>query len=392
MAEKDSDSSIHIDVTSQNELRCILIQSKIMKDLVLRFPEILFVDGTYKLNCEGYPLYPIMCQDSNGRGRPVAYLWVKDESKESLTHAFHIFATYNKSILEKTKVLMVDKDFNEINCLKEVFTKAKVLLCTFHVIKYNKGKVQDLEIKRNQKSEIMCIIQKLIYAKSKLDFNEQVKILETIAPAAFFMYFTANWLNCVEMWAHYPRLTISTFGNNTNNRIESHNQKLKRFIRATSKLDQAISELQKYIKSVEESLSTSKFVELQTCINTKNMQEGTTDTSVLLGKFCTKAGVVRVNPELACSSYKYTIVKHDSGFTVTGKKRNYMVDNMVASCSCKFNNDNGLPCRHIFAVRRHSKLEMLTLDMIPDRWRKIAMRQSHSSNDLEQNELTLLNL
>ena len=118
------------------------------------------------------------------------------------------------------------------------------------------------------------------------------------------------------------------------------------------------------------------------------MQECTTDTSVLLGKFCTKAGVVRINSELACSSYKYTIVKHDSGFTVIGKKRNYMVDNMVASCSCKFNNDNGLPCRHIFAVRRHSKLEMLTLDMIPDRWRKIAMRQSHSSNDLEQNDNT----
>ena len=48
--------------------------------------------------------------------------------------------------LEKTKVLMVDKDFNEINCLKEVFTKAKVLLCMFHVLKYIKGKVQDLEI------------------------------------------------------------------------------------------------------------------------------------------------------------------------------------------------------------------------------------------------------
>ena len=56
----------------------------------------------------------------------VAYLWVKAESKQSLTHAFHIFATYNKSILETTKVLMVDKDFNEINCLKEVFRSTKI--------------------------------------------------------------------------------------------------------------------------------------------------------------------------------------------------------------------------------------------------------------------------
>ena len=44
-------------------------------------------------------------------------------------------------------------------------------LCMFHV--------QDLEIKRNKKWEIMCIIQELIYAKSEQDFNKQVKILET---------------------------------------------------------------------------------------------------------------------------------------------------------------------------------------------------------------------
>ena len=61
----------------------------------------------------------------------------------------------------------------------------------------------------------MCIIQKLICAE--LDFNEQVKILETIAPAAFFMYINANWLNCIDMWGHYPRLTIPTFGTNTVN-------------------------------------------------------------------------------------------------------------------------------------------------------------------------------
>ena len=92
-----------------------------------------------KLNSEGYPLYPIMCQ-GNGKGRPVAYLFVKDESKESLTHAFHIFAKYNQNVLNQTQVLMEDKDFNEINCLNTIFTKAKVLLCTFHVIKYIKGK------------------------------------------------------------------------------------------------------------------------------------------------------------------------------------------------------------------------------------------------------------
>ena len=56
----------------------------------------------------------------------VGYLWVKAESKQSLTHAFRIFATCNKSILEKTQVLMVNKENNEFNCLKEVFRSTKI--------------------------------------------------------------------------------------------------------------------------------------------------------------------------------------------------------------------------------------------------------------------------
>ena len=45
----------------------------------------------YKLNVEGYPLYPIMCQDNDSTSRHVAYIWVKDETKETLTHAFTLF-------------------------------------------------------------------------------------------------------------------------------------------------------------------------------------------------------------------------------------------------------------------------------------------------------------
>ena len=75
--------------------------------------------------------------------------------------------------------------------------------------------------------------------------------------------------------------------------------------------------------------------------------------------------------------YNYAIIKHDSGFTVTG---NYMVDDKITCCTCKFNNDNALPCRHIFSVRRFSNIELLTLNMIPDRWRKIAMLAPSTNN------------
>ena len=85
LAKENPDMIIHLDLDDHNGLNMLMVQSKTMHDLYSKYPEVLFVDGTYKLNVEEYPLYPIMCQDGNGKGRPVAYFWVKNE-KESTFH------------------------------------------------------------------------------------------------------------------------------------------------------------------------------------------------------------------------------------------------------------------------------------------------------------------
>ena len=115
----------------------------------------------------------------------------------------------------------------------------------------------------------MAGIKKVIYSRTMKDFDENVTDLETLAPKSFFSYCEKNWLTCKDKWAHLYRQTLPTFGNNTNNRIGIHNQKLKQFIRPPAHLTGAITELINYIQSVEESIQKAKFKDLKSFINTK---------------------------------------------------------------------------------------------------------------------------
>ena len=55
-----------------------------MQNLYSEYPEILFIDGTYKLNVEGYPLYPILCQDYDSKAKPVIFGSKTNQLKPSI--------------------------------------------------------------------------------------------------------------------------------------------------------------------------------------------------------------------------------------------------------------------------------------------------------------------
>lgn len=135
---------------------------------------------------------------------------------------------------------MLHKDFNEISIIKENFQNIKILLCTFHVLKYFKKKVSELEITRGNKQTLMCLISKLVYSKTH---------------------------SCQEMWVHYFRISTGYLGTNTNNRLESHNQKLKQYIKRNCHLSKSIQGLLRFIKDTFKSISIKQFQHLKTKIN-----------------------------------------------------------------------------------------------------------------------------
>ena len=53
-------------------------------------------------------------------------------------------------------------------------------------------------------------------------------------------YFATNWDNCKDMWVRYRCNTFLNLGNNTNNRVESYNEKIKGILNNNDKLHTAV--------------------------------------------------------------------------------------------------------------------------------------------------------
>ena len=72
--------------------------------------------------------------------------------------------------------------------------------------------------------ELLC---QLVYSKDTDDYEDTKQEIYLKTTEQFRRYFEANWDSCQEIWVSYKRDHHVHLGNTTNNRLESHNQKLK---------------------------------------------------------------------------------------------------------------------------------------------------------------------
>ncbi|KAE9250365.1 hypothetical protein PF004_g2976 [Phytophthora fragariae] len=110
----------------------VTLQSAGMKRLFAAFPEVLMVDSTHDTNCNGYKLFSFVVHDCFGKGQYVHHALVERETKDNLRLAVNAFKACNPQFNE-VKVVMTDKAFHGKDILAEVFTRARQLLCQFHV-------------------------------------------------------------------------------------------------------------------------------------------------------------------------------------------------------------------------------------------------------------------
>jgi hypothetical protein len=91
-----------------------------------------FVFAGYKLSAFCY-VNPV-----TNKGEIGGMNFLADEGGEAYRFAFESF---KKSLNKEPPNILVDKDFNEISILKEVFPNTRILLCEFHVLKVSYFKI-----------------------------------------------------------------------------------------------------------------------------------------------------------------------------------------------------------------------------------------------------------
>ena len=103
---------------SEKTIELIYIQSHLQKKCFEKFPELIMVDGTYKINNSGMCLYDILVEDGCGDSRVVAYCFVSQETKISIVNFLQIFKRYNPKC-DEVKVVLTDKDFTETVAIEQ---------------------------------------------------------------------------------------------------------------------------------------------------------------------------------------------------------------------------------------------------------------------------------
>ena len=337
-----------------------------MKQMFAKFPGIIFMDNTYNICSEGYILNAILVEDQDGSGKPVAYCFMRRETKETLEKIIDVFCENNDT--SRINVIMVDKDLTEISVLESKIPAAHIQICSFHVLKYFKTKVAKLDLKQDKKSELIQLLHQILYSHDEKVYTERRNRLHNESEC-FSQYFDDNWHSCREKWVRCYQKNVKNYGNFTNNKIESHNEKIKQYVSRNMHLPESLQNLLKSVKNSYERSAYSKFLIMKTRIDTSFKD----DVRNKYATFCVQPGSEIVRAELnKVESIKDSIEKVGDRIVVTSvsDNREHSVDPALSSCSCSVWGNYGLPCRHIFVCRKNDGIDLYDETLADSKWKR----------------------
>lgn len=272
------------------------------------------------------------------------------------------FKRANPDGLKLLRVIVVDKDLNEIKILKIEFPEARVLICQFHAIKWLKEKRSRPEYGKISSEDgqlVDAAIHAMVYAASAEAYEKHHSALKDmccrIGIDAFFDYFEANWDASQDMWVMFHRATLPHFKNHTNNRLENFFGKIKDVhVNSSMSMAECISALGKY-DMVEEKEYRHKIHKIG-----RRTHAGFDEEMNNVLRATTHFTAEQLQPEYAAGlekAAKYVFETSDNSIVLVHGEhltRSLCVDDW--RCDCSFAQSMRLPCRHVIAYRKYVQL------------------------------------
>ncbi|KAK4024569.1 hypothetical protein OUZ56_009992 [Daphnia magna] len=106
-----------------------------------------------------------MIKDNYGLGQPAGFFFfVREETTERIKAGLQFFSKDNN--VQKTEVIITDKDCAEVGAAKEIFVNAKHMLCHFHAFLAVDIRLRKANFELNHRKEIYDSFHRAVYAKS----------------------------------------------------------------------------------------------------------------------------------------------------------------------------------------------------------------------------------
>jgi len=344
-----------------------------MRNAYSAYPEVLCVDGTYKLLDLRLPVYIFLCEDSMGLSEVVAVCILVQEDQSCIDWLLNCLKKHNPA-WTKTRVVMTDKDLRLREALATALPGVKLLLCLFHTLKSFKREVTSdkLGISASQRSVALELLQKLAYARSESDYARLHQQLTSNCAKPICDYFNKNWHPIHQQWVMGIVAENGNFLNTTNNRLEAFNSKLKSIIPRYSTLETFVTQVFALLSSLRQERDHQAAVSFQKvkvdrfpCNSAEHLY------SLLLTPYASSYVTKQLQTKVDQS--KFT-ADHAGGYTFSAHRGDLQVTSN--SCTCIFWSSMSLPCRHIFGLRRLLNVQLYEESLCNQRWTREFYRQT----------------
>ena len=151
-------TTVEVFTDEGDTLTGIYYQDYQMKQDFAKFPDVILMDATYKVNNFLMPLYLMLVVDGNGESQVVMTCLTVLETSEAITRMVNCFKRHNPAwekvrfamvncfkrhnpAWEKVRFAMTDKDMVERTVLRTEMPQVKLGLCLFHTLRTFKRKV-----------------------------------------------------------------------------------------------------------------------------------------------------------------------------------------------------------------------------------------------------------
>ncbi|KAE9253715.1 hypothetical protein PF004_g1360 [Phytophthora fragariae] len=357
-----------------------------MRRIYGRFSELLLADCSHKTNRYNYQLLTFMTMNEFGEGAVVQQSLLEANGDWHMDRAVAHFKRLHPSRIDQLRVIVVDKDLNEIKVLESNFPKARVLVCHFHVIKYLKekrAKPEYSKVSSDDASQVDAAIHAMVYADSEEKYTRAHAsfkgICDRVGLHDFFLYFERNWDESQDRWVLYRRAMLPHFKNHTNNRLENFFGKLKGEVDGSMSMAGCVKALVAYDRRMEKEY-TYRLTRIGRFVNS-SYDEEMSNVLRFTSPFVAENIEVEYSRAVAnAGRYTFTVCGDNQDQVVVqgaSKIHRLRLDNWT--CDCEFSLTMKLPCRHAMAFRKRERGEG---PIIP--WMSIDVRWTNTSRSLQR--------
>lgn len=350
------------------EFKSLYFSTDTMRKALISWPEIVFIDGTYKLLKRRLIVFVLAIQDSNRMTQIVGMGLLADEKKDTVKKFLQSFNQDHGNTCKKIKAFMSDKDLTERDVIKDLFPWVTLLLCVFHVLRIFSRTVSTsgMGITKTERTIALTYLDKLLKSGCKEQYLKLYNDFLTAVPAKVIDYFNKNWHPISKQWTRYGQSECN-LGNTTNNCVESTNARLKGEIDPYSTLCGFVIG---FFRFYERRNRTIRFYLKDQYYKRflHDFQPGSPEFEYqeLLTATASRLVIKQLERRKPMSLYNVDktlkICWIQSGFI--------MVKASIDSCDCTEFTSYNLPCRHIFAIRNRFQQPLFSSDLCAERWTK----------------------